>query len=218
MGGRGSSSSGKSSVSTGGGGSGGTFYDKTSTFAGMSLHDFENAIRGKSNEYVGVFDSSGNLLIAGTSYQKGSVAVPNLDPRFANASIVTHNHPSDGGRGIGGTFSEADIKMLGLTGVNAVRAVANGKGEHTYIMQKSTTRSANPNGLVKAAERIKSSARMSKTGQTTLAQVEKKLAAQGKTLTGTQKSAIYLGSMKNTWKSVAEKNGYDYIPLKKAPW
>lgn len=184
----------------------------------MSLHDFENAIRSKEHEYVGVFDEKGNLLIAGTSYRNGSVAIPNLDPRFAAAATITHNHPSGGDRGIGGTFSEADMKVLGATKINAMRAVANGKGEHTYIMQKSTTRTADPTALYNAATRIANTKQMESTGSALVKRVEQKFAAQGKTMTQAQKSSIYLGAMKNTWKSVGAQTGYDYTPLKKAPW
>lgn len=39
------------------------FYDKTEKFANMSMHEFENAIRDKSVEYVGLFDANGNLWL-----------------------------------------------------------------------------------------------------------------------------------------------------------
>lgn len=219
MGGRGASSSGKSSGSLGTGRGGGMFYDRTDKFQGMSLHEFENAIRGKSVEYIGVFDSGGKLALAGTSYNKGSVTVPARDPRFPqNDAVITHNHPSGGGRGLGGTFSEADIKMLAQTNAKSIRAVANGRGEHTYIMQKSTTRTADTHGLARAVQNVETSGAMKAAGNKALDTVRKKFKASGKTLTTEQTNSIYLGGMKNVWRDVANKNGYDYVPLKKAPW
>lgn len=220
MGGRGSTSGAKKAIhggigAAGAGGKQATFVDKTGEFAGMSLHDFENAIRSKSNEYIGVFDKGGNLVIAGTSGNSGSVAMPNIPTGYNNSDLtITHNHPSGGNRGIGGTFSPADISQLAQGGYYQIRAVTSGKGEHTYIMR--STSSSNGSGLYLDA--LSSMSKMKAIGTSKSIAVQQKFTSRNIKMTPAQRSAVYLGAMKNYWKPVAEQNGYEYITLKKAPW
>ncbi len=223
MGGRGASSGAKGGKTGIGGGIGAPgkggkplpFIDLTANYSGMGLHDFENSIRSEKYEHIGVFDSSGKLIVAGTSRNTGSVAPPVLPAGLDTSTLtVTHNHPSGGDRGIGGTFSPADVSMLARKGYGQIRAVGNGKSEHTYIMRK--TANANSAGLLSAANSAKPT--MKAIGNRTLKAVQTKLSGSGKSLTPAQSSAIFLGAMKNYWKGVASNNGYEYITLKKAPW
>lgn len=225
MGGRGSASGFGSGASTGAGpaGAGGVFYDRTSKFAGMSLHEFENAIRDRKTEYIGLFDAEGNLIVAGTSGRKGSVAIPTGHPGFSKAVTLTHNHPSTDGRGIGGTFSEADVinhawlQMTDRAQLRQTRAVANGKGENTYIIRNGAN--ANAAKLHKIAHNIRSSGTMSKTGQSVLDAVTNIVALKhGKSLSPIEQNAIYLGGMKRVWKNETGNAGFDYIEIKKARW
>lgn len=221
MGGRGSNSAGKhggigGGVGAGGSnGRGGVFHDKTQQFAGMSLHDFENEIRGKSVEYIGIFDENGTLMVAGTSNSKGHVALPDL-PQGTDYSklTLTHNHPSGNGRGLGGTFSPADIKNHAEFGFKQTRAVANGRGEHSYII--TTMPNANPAGLKNFASNAGTA--MRNRGNALIAKVQKQFDARGQNVPLELYNKLYLGSQKKFWAGEAEKNGYQYIALKKAPW
>ena len=215
MGGRGSSGAGKRTTGTGVNGGSKAFYDLTANYAGMSLHQFENAIRDKKSEYLGGFDANGNLVVAGTSYLKGSVALPTGHPDFNKITTLTHNHPSNTDRPLGGTFSQADVKVLGTyPHLNSVRVVANGRGEHSYIMQKITGR-ANPQGLLNDAGSSAMRTKMRNMGNANMVRVQ---ASVGRKLTPSEASRAYIGVIKKDWVDFAEKNGYTYTPLKKAPW
>lgn len=218
MGGRGASSSGKHRKISGTTASGkpGRFFDMTRNFTGMSLHEFENAIRGKSSEYLGGFDKDGNLIVAGTSGEKGSVVIPTGHPEFSKITTITHNHPSDANRPLGGTFSEADVQILGrYSQLNSMRAVANGKGEHSYIMNKSGRKTANSDGLRVSAQNAELSGKLDRMGNANVARVQQNV---GRPLTNAEINRAYIGGMKKAWTDIAKQNGYDYIPLKKAPW
>ena len=224
MGGRGSSSgagggSGSGSKKFSGANAQGqarVFYDKTQEFAGMSMHEFENAIRSRSHEYIGGFDADGKLIVAGTSRNNGSVVVPTGHPEFGKITTLTHNHPSDSKRPLGGTLSEADVKILGRYGnLNSMRAVASGRGEHSYIMQQSSGKIANRAGLMSAATSAERSGQLASMGQTAVAKFQKSV---GRPLTEAETNRAYIGGMKNAWNTVARQNGFDYIRLKKAPW
>lgn len=218
MGGRGSTSgAGKGKISgTNAFGQPRVFYDKTSNFQGMSMHEFENAVRGRKQEYIGGFDENGKLVVAGTSNNKGAVVVPTGHPEFKNIKTLTHNHPSDTNRPVGGTLSEADVKILGkYHNLNSMRAVASGKSEHSYIMQKSSNKTANHNGLLTDATFAENSGRLARMGNEAVAKFQKSV---GRPLTTAEINSAYIGGMKNAWKDIARRNGFDYIPLKKAPW
>lgn len=224
MGGRGSASGFGSSASTGAGpGTGGVFYDYTAKFAGMSLHEFENAIRDRKDEYIGLFDANGELIVAGTSGKHGSVAIPTGHPDFGKAVTLTHNHPIDSDRGIGGTFSEADVinhawlQMSGKAQLQQTRAVAGGKGENTYIINNGVN--ADAKKLHSIAHGIMTNDVMSATGIKVLDAVKNVVALKyGKTLSIPEQNAIYLGSMKRVWKENANKAGFDYVEVKKSRW
>lgn len=225
MGGRGGASGFDTGTSTGADRkSGAKFYDRTAQFEGMTLHEFENAIRDKKTEYIGLFDKEGKLIVAGTSGQKGSVAVPTGHPEFSKTVTLTHNHPSAHGRGIGGTFSEADVinhAWLQVKGaapsLQQTRAVASGKGENTYIMRNGAK--ANVNHLLQTAQLIDKSNTMSKTGNKVLDAVKATVALKyGKTLSSVEQNMVYLGALKRIWKDRASKSGFDYIEVKKSRW
>lgn len=220
MGGRGSASA----AGKGGGKIAGTnaqgqarvFYDRTARFAGMSMHEFENAIRGRSHEYIGGFDDNGKLIVAGTSNSRGSVVVPTGHPEFSRITTLTHNHPTDSTRPLGGTLSEADVKILGrYSNLNSMRAVASGRGEHSYIMQKSSGKTANHAGLMAAAIRAETSGKLAAMGRQAVIKYQKNV---GRTLTQAETNQAYIGGMKNAWNAIARQNGFDYVRLKKAPW
>lgn len=81
FGGRGADSGYSGDASTGGDGRKvSRFYDKTDKYKGMTMHEFENAIRDKKTEFIGIYDKNGKLIVAGTSGNKGSVAVPSNAP------------------------------------------------------------------------------------------------------------------------------------------
>ena len=192
------------------------FYDMTDKFAGMSMHEFENAIRDRAQEVLGGFDADGKLVVAGTSNANGSVVVPVSHPNFGDITTLTHNRPSNANRPVGGTLSEADVKVLATyPNLNSIRAVASGKAENTYIMQKSANKKANRAGLLRDTISAEYTLKLNKMGRKTVAKVEKKM---GRPLTNAETSAAYIGGMKNAWKGIASKNGYDYVALKNVPW
>ena len=193
------------------------FYDKTEKFANMSMHEFENAIRDKSVEYVGLFDANGKLVVAGTSNHKEAVAIPTGHPDFKKAVILTHNHPNGDNRVIGGSFSSKDIKnhiRLGFAGES--RAVANGPNENTYIFRAKRGAKRNSYKMMAAADKVEKE--YESRAQKSVNSVRRKLAAKGKTLNGKDNQA-YIGTAKRMWKdSGMEKFGYEYVEVKKKRW
>ena len=222
FGGRGASSSYGGDKSTGGDGIPVKFYDRTDRYKGMSIHEFENAVRDKTVEYIGLFDGDGNLIIAGTSHNSGKVAIPDRHPRFKEVQTLTHNHPykpaENPNRTIGASFSEADVKnhiYYGLKG--ETRAVSNGPNENTYIFRAKAGAKTNKLAMLKYAGEFK--ARFDQKATSNLNKVTKRLAKEGKTLTPGQKNQVQLGAAKKVWKSYAvKKAGYEYIEIKKAKW
>lgn len=214
MGGRGAWSG--MGASTGGGGGGRRYKDVTKQFHGMNVHDFENAIRDRKTEYAGIFDANGNLVIAVTSGSKSSVGIPTQEA--TGAALLTHNHPYQGSRVIGGTLSEADVINHINFGIGTTRAVTNGPNENTYILQ--TKAGSKPNMLLKAAETSKNQKKMNKMGRDAFNKVSADMKAKGYTDAQIQAKhgQIYLGAMKNYWKTEATKAGYDYIEVKKSRW
>lgn len=222
MGGRGAASGAKGGAKNGkisgtnASGKSRIFYDRTEHFKGMNMHEFENAVRGRATEFLGGFDKDGKLVVAGTSNSKGSVVIPTGHPEFNSITTITHNHPSNSARPVGGTLSEADVKVLGTyKNLNSMRAVASGKGEHSYIMQKSAGKTANHDGLRADAIAAERSGKLAKMGQEAAAKYTKSV---GRPLTSAEHAAAYIGGMKKAWRDIAGRNGFDYIPLKKAPW
>ena len=221
-GGRGASSSYGGDKNTGGDGRPVKFYDMTDKYRGMSLHEFENAIRDKNVEYIGIFDGDGNLVVAGTSHNPNKVAIPERHPKFKEGQTLTHNHPykptNDPNRTIGASFSDADVRnhvLLGFKG--ETRAVSNGPNENTYIFRAKAGAKTNKESMLKYAGEFK--ARFDKKATANLNKVTKRLAKEGKTLTPGQKNQVQLGAAKRVWKSyVVKKAGYEYIEIKKAKW
>lgn len=219
MGGRGQSISGKS-FDNFGKERGAKFYDRTEQYKGMNLMEFENMIRDRKSEFIGIFDKNGKLLIAGTSGLKGKVAVPTNDPRMKGAYILTHNHPYSGNRGIGGTFSEADMYVHASLKLKQTRAVSNGrisrgKKERVHIMQ--SKKNADYEKLYGAVSKIEKTKQLSKTGKATVEKVEKNLNKKNKSLSRTQRSSAYLGGMKKIYKNnkSIQDAGFEYYDVKR---
>lgn len=218
FGGRGANSGYAGGRSTGGGSRGvSRFYDKTKEFKGMSIHEFENAIRDKKTEYIGIFDKDGNLIVAGTSNNKGSVAIPSNAPGFKNGYTLTHNHPYDGGRIIGGSFSEADVQNhLALRFKGETRAVTNGPNENTYIFR--AKRGVKQNSVKMSTAAAKVGSQYPSEAKKTLTRVKNRLAKQGKSLNG-KDNQVYIGTAKRLWKKAnVERYGYEYINVTKKRW
>lgn len=221
-GGRGASSSYGGDKNTGGTGRRMKFYDKTSKYQGMTKHEFENAIRDKTVEYIGVFNDKGELLVAGTSYSPNAVGVPTNHPRWNEVHDLTHNHPykpaNEPNRTIGATFSTADVEnhiTLGIKG--ETRAVSNGPNENTYIFRAKAGAKQNKNAFLKHSQ--KSEGVWNRDSAKKVKEVEKRLSKQGKTLSPSQRNQIVYGTAKHSWKSKAvERSGYEYIEVKKSHW
>ncbi len=193
------------------------FYDLTDKYKGYSVHEFENAIRDKPTEHIGVFDKDGKLLVAGTSGNKGSVAVPTSHEEFKNAYTITHNHPYQGGRVIGGSLSGADVQnhlSFGLKG--DTRAVSNGPNENTYIFRARQGVKQNATRMAQIAH--DADTRYSQIYAKNIKKVTEKLAKQGKTL-GDKSEQVGIGAMKRVWKNAkVERYGYEYVEVNKARW
>lgn len=221
-GGRGASSSYGGDKNTAGDDRPVKFYDKTQRYQGMSMHEFENAVRDKTVEYIGIFDSDGNLIVAGTSNNPHKVAIPSNHPRFQEAATLTHNHPykpaDDPNRTIGASFSEADVRNHVLFGFKGeTRAVSNGPNENTYIFRAKPGAKTNSTAMLKITSGFEKKFNREATAQ--LNKVTKRLAKQGKQLTPGQRNQVSLGAAKKVWKSYGvEKAGYEYIEVKKSHW
>ena len=213
MGGRGAWSG--HGASTGGGSGGASYKDVTKQFQGMDLHKFENTIRDRKTEYVGIFDEKGKLIKATTSGSSDHAGIPE---EAAGAAVLTHNHPYQGGRMIGGTFSEADVINHIQLGIGTTRAVTNGPNENTYIL--ATKAGSNPRTLYSAAVMSRDNGKMEKIGTDAFTRVSADMKKKGYTDAQVQSKLgqIYIGSMKNFWKTEAANAKYDYIEVKKARW
>ena len=221
-GGRGASSTFGGDTNTGGNGRPMKFFDKTKKYQGMSKHDFENAIRDKTVEYIGIFNDKGELIVAGTSYNPNAVAVPTNHPRWNEVHDLTHNHPykpaNEPHRTIGASFSTADVTnhvMLGIKG--ETRAVSNGPNENTYIFRAKAGAKQNTKAFLKHAGKAEAS--WKKTADKTVKAVESRLAKKGQTLSPGQRKQVTYGVAKKVWQHKAvEKAGFEYIEVKKAHW
>ena len=183
----------------------------------MTIHQFENAVRDKTVEYLALYDKDGKLIVAGTSNNKSAVAIPTGHPRFKDAVTLTHNHPYHGGRIIGGSFSEADIQnhlRFGFKG--ETRAVSNGPNENTYIFRSKKGVKQKVEIMSAVAGRI--GGHYKSTAQKSLDAVKKKLEGQGKPLNG-KDNQVYIGTAKKLWKKAnVNYYGYEYIEVNKARW
>ncbi len=218
FGGRGANSGYGQGISTGGDDSRvSAFYDKTKKYQGMTIHQFENAVRDKSVEYIGLYDKDGKLIVAGTSNNKGAVAIPTGHPNFKDAVTLTHNHPYKGRRIIGGSFSGADVQnhlRFGFKG--ETRAVSNGPNENTYIFRAKKGVNQNTEKMTSIANKMNS--RYKATAQKTLDAVRKDLSSRGKSLNG-RDNQVYIGTAKKLWKKAnVNRYGYEYIEVNKSRW
>lgn len=223
MGGRGAASGYSGPGSTSGNGKGARrFYDKTSKFKGMSIHEFENAVRDKKVEYIGIYDDKGKLIVAGTSYNSHAVNIPTNHPEFSKAHTLTHNHPynptDEPYRTIGASFSETDISnhiRMGFKG--ETRAVSNGPNENTYIFRAKAGAKQDNLRMYKHMAKIKG--QWQRKGNQKVDDINKRLAKQGKSLSPSQRKQVLYGMVKKGWQSIEVKaSGYEYIEIKKAHW
>lgn len=99
----------------------------------QTLEQSENLIRGKSKEYLLVFDQEGKC-IAGYRGNSKSVAFPVSEAEKWRGMTVTHNHPR-GYENFGGTFSFEDMSNATVYEFGSHRAVAAGQGEKNYILR-----------------------------------------------------------------------------------
>nr|DAP15363.1 MAG TPA: hypothetical protein [Caudoviricetes sp.] len=204
-GGRGSDSGyAKKGINTGGNNKPMPFYDKTDKYRGMHYLDFEEKIRGKNVEYVGLYDENGKIVVAGTSYNSGAVGIPTSHPNFNKATRLTHNHPTDSTRVLGGSFSGADVYNHVTLNLNSTRAVAK---EKTYTIQKSKTFKRNDaKRMLKKAST--SDTMWDKGARKLLSKVNKD------SLTHENIQTIKLGYGTRVWKNLTKNSGYDYIEKK----
>lgn len=185
--------------------------DLTSKYTGMSLHEFENTIRHEKYEIAGIFDKTGTLLKATTNNDSGSVGIP----RMAGAYTVTHNHPIEDNRMIGGTLSgvDADAHLLVKYNLNSIRAVSHGPNENTYILRRKSGSKQDEAAFVKYLNKY--------TNKTETAKQYARAvnAVKNKKLTPKQLSQVGYGSLKHWWKSgKISKYGFEYVEVKKSHW
>ena len=186
------------------------FYDKTNQYKGMTIQEFEKATRNRKSEYIGIADDTGRIIIAGTSFNKGSVAIPTTHPLFKDNLTMTHNHPAENGRYLGGSFSSADVVNGIALKFKVVRANAN---EKTYIISRNTKATqAQINRLYKRA--TTSDARWSKTANKRLSAVNKKIKGKGKSLSPKAVKQITLGYGTRLWKELTKNTGYTYTEIR----
>ena len=203
-GGRGADSGyGKEGINTASNNKAMPFYDKTDKYRGMHYLDFEEKIRGKNVEYVGLYDETGKIVVAGTSYNSEAVGIPTSHPDFNKATRLTHNHPADATRLLGGSFSSADVVNNSLLNMNSIRAVAK---EKTYTIQKSKT--------FKESDRRRMSIKALKSD--TIWDKARKLLSKvnNGSLTHKNIQTIKLGYGTRVWKNLTKNSGYDYIEKK----
>lgn len=214
MGGRGQATEGLNPAT----GMNGTFYDLTDVYGGMKLRDFEKTIKDKKQEYIGLADKNGNIIIAGTSGLEGEVVVPTSHPEFKNVKGITHNHPNEGNRMIGGTFSGADVINTVALNLDYTRAVAKGQNENTYIIRKKAGAKQDQARMHSYATRAGARKNVEKIYNSAVNKVNSKLASQGKPkLSPRKESQVGLGALKRRWKNdIVSKYGYEYIENKKS--
>ena len=113
-----------------------------SNYAGWTLEQTEDRLRGLNHEELFVFDENDQLIEAYKGYAT-SVSFPR--ELFDKEGItVTHGHPKSQAD-FGGTFSWADIDNMLNSKWAEHRATAGGQGEMNYIMRR--TAKADPQGL-----------------------------------------------------------------------
>ena len=151
-----------------------------------------------------MYDENGKIVIAGTSYNKGAVALPTTHPDFNKITRLTHNHPADERRVLGGSFSSADVVNNTTLNLKSTRAVAK---EKTYTIQKSKTfKDSDRNKMIKRA--LKSDSLWDNGANKLLSKINKS------NLTHENIQTIKLGYGTRVWKNLTKNSGYDYIEKK----
>ena len=210
MGGRGAKSTyGKKGITTGDSGRPLTFYDKTDLFKGMTVQEFENAVRDRKVEYIGLYNDDGKIMIAGTSYNKGGVAIPTEHPDFNKINSFTHNHPYQGGREIGGSFSGADARAGTFFGAKTIRATSK---EKTYVLRPKNPSASQKATMYNRATKVDSKWREEASKR--VARVKKQFEKSGKKWTSAMENKVYLGYGTRLWKNLTRNSGYEYVEIK----
>ena len=211
FGGRGANTDyGKEGKNTGGTEKPMPFYDKSDIYRGMSLDEFERRTRNRKNEYVGLYDDSGKIVIAGTSYNHGAVAIPTKHPDFKKVNSLTHNHPWQGGRQLGGSFSGADVFNHTSMGFKTTRANAR---EKTYIIK--TNNATRKQQKTMMARALKSDSVWDKQAKKLLSKVQKQFNKKGKKLNNKTVNKIAYGYGTRIWKDFSVNSGYTYAEIKR---
>lgn len=129
---------------------------------------------------------------------------------------MTHNHPYNNGRVIGGSFSGADVQSHLRFNLGETRAVTNGPNEHTYIFRNKKGSSQKQKQMAKIARNFDS--KYNREASKSVDKVTKKLSKKGKSL-GNKQGQVYIGTAKRLWKNAnVQQYGYEYIEVKKAHW
>lgn len=175
------------------------FYDKTDKYKGMDINEFKKTIKDRKVEWIGLYDEKGKIIIAGTSNNKGKVAIPTSHPSFSKVKNMTHNHPSDGARPIGGTFSGADVKNHVLLKFKTTSAIAK---EREYYIKSNTN--INSNKAYRVAN--KADNYLKTQGSKAIAKAK----AKGIKMNNKTSSQIYLGTATKYWRENLKKVGITY--------
>lgn len=211
FGGRGTSSSyGKEGYNTGGNNKPMRFYDKTDIYKGMTVPEFEKRVGKFKSEYIGLYNDDGKIIIAGTSFNDGSVAIPTTHPNFSKVNQMTHTHPSGGLRTLGGSLSGADVQNTAMLKFKGVRAWAK---EKTYILRAKAGAKQNRDKLYKIA--TKTDKTWSSNANKRVASIKRRFTKQGKKMSYATENRIYLGYGTKYWKNSLNGTGYEYIEIKK---
>ena len=186
------------------------FYDKTNIYKGMSVTQFEERVGKYRSEYIGLYDDNGKIMIAGTSYDKGAVSIPTTHPDFKKINSMTHTHPIEGTRQLGGSLSGADVQNTAILNFKSVRARA---PEKTYMLRASKGTKQNAKKLYGIA--TLTDKKWDKNARTRITKIKKKLSQKGKKISGATENKIYLGYGTRYWKRALTGTGYEYIEIRK---
>ncbi len=211
FGGRGANSSyGQEGYNTGGSNKGMAFYDKTNIYKGMTVQQFEERVGKFKSEYIGLYGDDNRIIIAGTSYNQGSVAIPTTHPDFNKTHSMTHTHPANGTRQLGGSLSGADVQNTALLNLRTVRARA---PEKTYILRAKKGAKQNSGRLYGIA--TQSDKKWDRNARIRISKINNRLKKGNKQLSSKVQQRIYLGYGTRLWKRSLDNTGYEYIEIRK---
>ena len=185
------------------------FYDKTNIYKGMTVQEFENATRNKKVEYIGLYNDENKIIIAGTSGNEGKVAIPTSHPDFNKINSFTHNHPNNGNRQLGGSFSGADINAATLLNLKSTRANA---FEKTYIFKKTGANKSQRKMMM--ARSVYSDSTWDKNANARVKKIKAQFKKQGKKMSTALENKIYFGYGTRLWKDYTKGSGYTYTEIK----